>query len=260
MKYILIIFIFTSTFLSANINKIQCEKKGDGYIFAGGECIQYVEFEGDKEGSLNIVVHGAWKNGTNILARYAPFAETLNMNTDITTVAIALPGYSNSSTNNFTGLLNKGSDKPYLVGKTEYIKFMSDLVSKFKMKYKATTINYISHSAGAILGATLTGYTPKLIQNVVCAGGAYNLKDKNNKSSSLISLIDVIDNVDKKTNFLIIYGTKDKISPTQRNIKFHSFLKTNGLNSKLIKVNGAKHLDLDMTDVSVDAISEMLDY
>jgi len=260
MKYLLLIFIITSTFLSANTNKKQCLTKGDGYIFAGGECIQYKDYEGDKDGSLNIVVHGAWKNGTNILARYAPFAETLNMNTDITTVAIALPGYSDSSTNNFTGLLNKGHNKPYLVGKKEYIEFMSDLVLKLKNKYNAKTVNYISHSAGAILGATLTGYSPKLIQNIVCAGGGYDLHKMKENSSDLISLVDVINSVDKSTNFLIIYGTKDTISPSKRNKNFHKFLLEHNLNSKLVEVTDAVHIDLDMTDTSVDAITDMLDY
>jgi len=260
MKYILLMFILTSSLLSETVSKQQCNEKGDGYIYAGEECIQYVEFEGDKEDSLNIVVHGAWKNGSNTLARYAPFAETLNMNTDITTIAVALPGYSKSSTNNFGGLLNKGHGEPSLVGKKEYVAFMSDLILKLKTKYNSTTVNYIGHSAGAFLGATVTGYTPGLIQNIVCAGGGHNIHKSMKNTTSLISLVDVVNNVNKNTKFLIVYGTKDKISPPKRNINFHKFLQNNGLNSTIIKVNGAGHLDLDMTDTSVDAISEMLDY
>ncbi|HIP11438.1 MAG TPA: alpha/beta hydrolase [Arcobacter sp.] len=260
MKYLLLVFVIASSMLSATVSQKQCDTKGEGYIFAGAECIQFVEFEGDVEGSLNIVVHGAWKDGTNTLARYAPFAETLNMNSDITTVAVALPGYSKSSTNNFGGLLSKGHGEPSSVGKKDYVAFMADLVLKLKNKYNATTVNYIGHSAGAILGATVTGYAPGIIQNIVCAGGGHDIHKSMKNTSSLISLVDVISTVDKKTNFLIVYGTKDKISPPQRNINFHDFLIKNGFNSKLIKVDGAAHLDLDMTDTSVDAISEMLDY
>ncbi|VAY87546.1 hypothetical protein MNB_ARC-1_458 [hydrothermal vent metagenome] len=240
------------------VSQIECKSKGDGYIFAGGECIQYIEAEGDKKDTLNIIVHGAWKEGTDTLARYAVFVETINLNTDITTVAVALPGYSQSSTNNFKGLLN-GHNKPTLVGEKKYIVFMNELIKKLKQKYKATTINYIGHSAGAILGATITGYNPKLIQNIVCAGGAYDIHKMMKNSKNLISLIDVVDNVDKSTNFLIVYGTKDTISTSKRNKNFYKALKSKGLNVKLIKVKGAKHLDLDMTSASVDAITQMIE-
>ena len=260
MKYLLSIFIIISSLFSSIIDKNQCKQKGNGYIFAGGECIQYVEFEGDKEGSLNILVHGAWKNGSNTLAHYAPFAETINMNTDITTVAIALPGYSNSSTNNFNGLLSKKDGKISVVGNKHYISFMAKLVNELKSKYNASTVNYIGHSAGAIVGATLTGYTPKLIQNIVCVGGGHDIHKILKNNNKLISLIDLIKNVDKNTNFLIIYGTNDNISPSKRNKNFHKLLVNHNLKSKLIKVQGAKHMDLDMTDTSIEAISTMLDY
>ena len=77
-------------------------------MFAGNECIQYKKFSGDTKGALNIIVHGTWNEGTDTLARYAPFAEDLAMRTDITTIAVALTGYSGSSTNKFPSLSHKG--------------------------------------------------------------------------------------------------------------------------------------------------------
>ena len=182
------------------------------------------------------------------------------MNTDITTVAIALPGYSDSSTNNFNGLLEKNTNRISIIGTKQYITFMSNLVKALKIKYNATTVNYIAHSAGAIVGATLTGYSPKLIQNIICVGGGHNIHKIMKNTKSLISLVDVIKDVDKNTKFLVIYGTKDTVSPSKRNINFYKLLINNGLNAKLIKINNAKHLDLDMTDTSIEAITEMLDY
>ena len=258
LKIVGLISILSLSLFGAKVSQSQCNEKGDGFLFAGGECIQYVEIEGDVEGFLNIVVHGAWKDGTDTLARYSPFAETLNMNTDITTIAVALPGYSKSSTNNFKGLLS-GHDEPSLSGEKKYVEFMSQLITKLKNKYNAKTINYIGHSAGAILGATVTGYSPNLIQNIVCAGGGYDIHSYMKNSENLISLVDVVDNVSKDTNYLIVYGTEDKISPPKRNKDFYSALKEKGLNAKLIEVKDAAHLDLDMTDTSVDAITEMLE-
>ncbi|NQY95189.1 MAG: alpha/beta hydrolase, partial [Campylobacteraceae bacterium] len=40
---------------------------------------------------------------------------------------------------------------------------------------------------------------------------------------------------------------------------FYKFASAKGLNVKLVKVQGAAHLDLDMTDTSVEAIIELLE-
>jgi pimeloyl-ACP methyl ester carboxylesterase len=259
MKKSLLISLLLGCMISlsgAKVSNTQCDTKGDGYFFAGGECIQFVEFEGEKKSFLNIIVHGTWKEGTNILARYAPFAETINMNTDITTVAIALPGYSNSSTNNFLALSHKGIK--HLSANKKYIEFLGSLVLKLKNKYNANTVTYIGHSAGAMIGATLSGLKPNLINNFVLAGGIYNL-DKIKNKSNFISIDSFVNNLNKKTKYLLIYGTKDQISPAKNTIDFYKIAKNNNLDVKLIKVEDAPHLDLDMSDASVDAITDMLD-
>lgn len=179
----------------------------------------------------------------------------MNFNTDLTTIAVALPGYSNSSTNNFEALAHEGVKN--LAAKKEYIEFLSKLVEAFKNKYKATTVNYIGHSAGAMMGATLTGVSPGLIQNIALAGGRYDIH-KDNKSEGLISLVDVLDQVDKNTRFLFIYGTKDKISKPEVTTSFFKIMEDKGFDAKLIKVEGAPHLDLDMTTTAVEAMTEFL--
>ena len=236
----------------AKISQSECSTKGDDFIFAGGECIQYVEFKGDREGYVNIIVHGTWKAGTNTLGRYGPFAENVNMNTDVTTVAIALPGYSSSSTNNFEALAHEGVKN--LSAKKEYIEFLGKLVKAFKDKYNANVVTYIGHSAGAAMGATLTGLEPSLINNIVLAGGSYKTDEKDS-----IKITNVMDSLDKKTKYVLIYGTADKISKPEVTTDFYKVAKANGLDVKLIKVDGAPHLDLDMTDPSLDAITELLE-
>lgn len=257
IKNIFLLLIFCSIFLNANkISKIQCDKKGDSFIFVANECIEYAFFEGEDNEKLNIIVHGTWDKGTNILGRYAPFAENIAMTTDVNTVAVALTGYSNSSTNNFPSLAD---DKIKNLGaKKEYLAFVQKLIKELSKKYKAKSITYIGHSAGCMMGATISGLKPKLIDNLVCAGGIYNIHKKT-QQKDLISAIDIINNIPSNINIVLIYGTKDKISKPKITKEFYSKIKNKVSNVKLIEIKDAVHIDLDMQDSSIDAISELFE-
>lgn len=252
---ITVFFVFMSVLAYANETK--CTAKGNDYIYVENECLELAVVNAEDSESLNIILHGTWDRGTNTLGRYAPFVETLNLITDYTTVAISLPGYSNSTSNIFPALDN---DKiKNLAAKKEYILFVSKAIEKLKQKYNAQKVNFIGHSAGAMIGSTILGLKPELIDNIALVGGRYNIHEvANNKE--LISAIDVIDNISKDTNILLIYGTKDKISKPEVTKEFYKIAKQKGLNVKLIEVKDGVHLDLDMTDSSVEAITELLDY
>ncbi|WP_321315771.1 alpha/beta fold hydrolase [Halarcobacter sp.] len=253
VSLLLLVFVFSLTLEANKISKEECTK--DNFIFAGGECIEYRAYKGESNDRIVVIVHGTWDEGTNTLGRYAPFAETMNMNTDLTTIAVALPGYSGSSTNNFTSLAHKGVKN--LAAKKEYVLFLGKLIKALKEKYNAEEVTYIGHSAGAMMGATLMGLNPDLVQNIALAGGRYDIhKDE---KGDLISLVDVIDDVNKEAKFLFIYGTKDEISKPEVTTSFYKIAQEKGLNAKLVKVEGAGHIDLDMTDASIEAITEMLE-
>ena len=239
------------------VNENQCKEKGDEYIFAGDECIQFYESEGESENSLNVIVHGTWPAGSNTLGRYAPFADSLSMATDVTTVAVSLPGYSDSSTNNFKALSHKGTKN--LAAQKKYIEFLSKLVSSLKKKYNAKNVNYIGHSAGATMGSTLVGYNPGLITTITAAGAVYDIHKDTKNSKDLVSIVDYMDAIDRETKFLLVYGTKDKISEPKLTKDFYKIAKNSGLNATLIEVLDAPHLDLDMADTTVEAIIEMLE-
>lgn len=242
---------------AAKISQEECTAKGDNFIFAGNECIAYKKFSGDDEKSLNIIVHGTWNEGTDTLARYAPFAEDLAMRTDITTIAVALPGYSGSSTNNFTSLVHDGVES--LGAKKEYVEFLGELIKALKTKYEVSKVTYIGHSAGCMMGATLTGLRPMLIENVVCAGGVYDIKKEKPHLKDAISIVDVLDKVDKETKFVLVYGTADDISKPQTTIDFYNLAKEKGFDVKLVEAKDAPHIDLDMTSESIEAITELLE-
>ena len=255
MKKILLLLIVSLTLYGKTITKEQCSSMDD-MIFIQNECINYFVEEGEAEGKLNIIVHGAWKDGTNTLARYTPFASTLSMNTDITTIAFAMPGYSKSSTNNLQGLLHdKGITR---FGKKEYINFLHEVFVAFKSKYKVKEINLIAHSAGAALSATVSAKYPMLIKNIFLAGGRYDLTNHKGQKG-LISVNDYLNNVGTYTNYFIIYGTKDTTSKPKVSIDFYDKLKALNKNVKLLKVEDHAHLDLDMSDESVELISTTLE-
>lgn len=253
--FIAISFLFTSSLYATKVSKEECALKGENFIFAGKECIEFRSFKGDTNEHIMVIVHGTWDEGTNTLGRYAPFAESMNLNTDLTTIAISLPGYSNSSTNHFTSLAHKGIKN--LAAKKEYVLFLGELINALKDKFKAKKVTYIGHSAGAMMGATLIGLKPNLIQNIALVGGRYDIKKE--EKGDLISMVDVIDNIDKNMKIVFIYGTADKISKPEVTTEFFKIAKNKGLNVKLIKVEAAEHIDLDMTDKSVEAIIEMIE-
>jgi len=251
--------LISSSIYANNVSKEQCEKKdNEEFIFAGGECINYFVEEGDIENALTIIVHGAWPVGTNTLARYSTFAANLSMSTDITTVAFSLPGYSKSSQNNLEVLTKKGS-KPRRAGTVEYVEFLGKFIHALKEKFEAKTINVVSHSAGAMMSSTLSAYEPGLIDNLVLAGGAYKSKDIDNVGKNIISVYNYLDKIPKTTNYLLVYGTEDKISKPHKTIDFYNELKSRNINAKLVAAKGHAHVDLDMSDASVDAITEMFE-
>jgi len=252
----LFIVIFASSLQANKVSENECKNLGEDFIFSSGECIQFSSFEGDDNEHIIVIVHGTWDEGTNTLGRYAPFAETMNLNTDLTTIAVALPGYSKSSTNNLKSLSDKSGK--YQAGKKEYVVFLGNLIKDLKKKFEANKVTFIGHSAGARMGAVLMGLEPNLISNIALAGGRYEVREEN-KNDGLIAFKDVIKNANKDAKFLFIYGTEDKISKPEVTTEFFPFAKESGLNAKLIKVEGAAHIDLDMTDESVEAITEMIE-
>ncbi len=250
----LVVVALSFSVVEASVTEDQCSKKGENYIFAGGECIQFAKYKGEGNESLNIIVHGTWDSGTNTLGRYAPFAETINMNTDITTVAVALPGYSNSSTNSLKDLKHDGNS----VYSKNYIEFTAALIKALKEKFNATKVNYIGHSAGASLGVNVVAMYPDLLYSVTAAGGRFDLnKFKEDERANLVTISEHLDSV-KDTKILLVYGTKDTISEPKVTKDFYQLAKKNGVNVKIVEVKGAAHIDLDMTDLSVEAITEMV--
>lgn len=249
--------VLASSLYAGKISKEECNAKTGNFVFAGNECIEYKKFKGEEENKLIIVVHGSWKEGTNILARYAPFAENLSMQTDITTIAVALPGYSGSSTNNFPALLNEQGVKN-LSAKKEYIDFLASLVESLKEKNEASEITYVGHSAGCAMGATLLGVKPNLVSNLLCAGGSYDVHKKTDEKG-LISAVDVLDKISKDVKIALVYGTEDDVSTPQVTIDFYNLAKEKGFNVELVEAKGAPHIDLDMTNASVDALIKLVE-
>ena len=158
---VMVLFFSTSFLFSKTISSEECQQKEDGFIYAGGECINYAMFEGDDNDKLIIIVHGTWDEGSNVLGRYAPFAENVNMSTDLTTIAVALPGYSSSSLNKLKSIGSK--EYNHQAATKEYVEFLEKLVMALKNKYESEEITLIGHSAGAMMSASLAGLNNTLL-------------------------------------------------------------------------------------------------
>lgn len=255
--FLLTVLSLSAGLLAAEVSKDQCVRKGDKYIYAGDECIQFYVADGDKESALTILVHGTWRAGTNTLGRYGPFADNLAMMTDITTVAVALPGYSGSSSNKLKALIHKDKNRPQAATRA-YVEFLGELVLALKKRFNAKEVTLVGHSAGAMMSATLLGLRPGLINNIALAGGKYDIH-KTHKDRTLISAVDVLGKIPKSTKILLIYGTEDTISKPETTIEFYKIAKEAGLNVRLVKAEGAAHIDLDMTDAATEAIVKMVE-
>ena len=258
MKKILLtsIALYTSLLFAKNISHQECQNLKGNYIWSGGECIEYASFLGEAKDKLIVTIHGAWKEGADTLSRYKLFAENLNMETDLTTVAVALPGYSGSSTNKIQALTHN-KNAIHMASTKEYIEFLATLLKDLKEKFNAKELTVVAHSAGALASATLLGYRPNLIQNALLAGGRYDIH-KVDKDKNLISAVDVIDKIPKEIKIVLVTGTKDSISKPEVTKEFYNIAKSKGLNVSLIEIKGATHLDLDMQEQSIEAIKEMV--
>lgn len=249
--------LLTSSLLGSNVSQSDCDAKGEEYIFAGNECMQLKMFEGDDNEHIIVLIHGSWKKGTNILGRYAPFAESINMYTDKTVVAVALPGYSGSSLNHMPVLEHEAKVSPSAT--KEYVEFLGTTIKAVKDKFEAQEITYVGHSAGARMGATLSAMEPGLLKNVVLAGGRYENSATDDKAGA-ISFNNVKDQADKEnTKYVLVYGSVDKISEPKVTIDAYDSMKKDGFNVKLVEAKGAPHLDLEMTNATQEAITALFE-
>ncbi len=254
LKNIFVFILFVSSNLFA-ITKSECLKKGEDFVFVKNECINYKAFVTDED-ALNIIVHGTWDEGTDIIARYSPFAEDISMRTDVSTIALALPGYSESTSENYKAIGNK--EQKNLAATKKYVDFFIALVEELKKEFESTKTTIIAHSAGCMLSATAIGIKPYLVDNLVCAGGVYDIHKKS-PQKGLISAVDVIDKISKDTKIVLIYGSDDKVSTPKMSKDFYNLAKKKGLNVELVEVKNAAHMDLEMQKESLEAIENLFE-
>jgi len=258
MKQLLLIAMILSTSLlfSKTITKNRCQNLKGNYIWSSGECIQYAFYPGEKKDTLIVTIHGAWKEGADTLSHYKLFAENLNMETDLSTIAIALPGYSGSSANHIQALTHN-KNALHTAATKKYIDFLATLLKDLKKKFNAKHLIVVAHSAGALTTAAILGYKPYLIQIALLAGGRYDIHKIDN-DKTLLSATDLIDKIPKETKIILVYGTKDTISNPTVTKEFYKLAKSKDLNVTLIEIKDAPHLDLDMQDKSIEALKKMI--
>jgi len=254
LRYIFILLILLSYSYANKGKPSACDTSKHQFIFSKTECINYVYEEADDEDNLIIFIHGSWKEGSDTLKKYTPFMEDLVLNTDVSTIIIALPGYSKSSSNVFEAISKKGFSS--LIYTKEYLDLIKDVILRLKKKYKKKTLTLVAHSAGASLATTLYGYDNTLIQNMIAIAGSYNTDPAN---KDLYSANKTYKNINKKSKLVLIYADNDKISPPNKSTDFYALVKKEKVLVKLIEVKNAAHLNLELRDEVMDEILEVFE-
>jgi len=255
-KTITILFLLLTNVYAKNSIQNLCETKKDTFIFVSQECINYSYEEGEDENNLIVILHGSWKNGSDVLKKYETLAENIVFNTDVSTITIAMPGYSKSSKKHFSLLDNK--EYKYLVYTKEYVHLLKNILLTLKTKYKKTSLTLLAHSAGASLGTTLYAYDPSVINTMISLAGNYVLPLKY-KNKKLFAAKAYIKNIHTTNNLVLVSGDKDKISPPKLSQDFYTLLKKQNLKVKLLEVKNANHFELENSEEVMQVLINSLE-
>lgn len=233
-------------------------KNSGAYIFANGECLKYKSFNGKKSDEINILIHGSWQRGQDPIGyRYSDLAESMAHSTSITSIALATPGYSGSTSNFYKDMSwKKGRVIP---AEESFTKIMVSAIENLKKKYNAKKVNLFGKSSGAMIGGIISGYKPGLVDKYVLIGGAYNIYNTYRHNGwgkinpGLISSTNFVSKVKKDARFLIVAGENDdKASPLFAK-NYVTYLNDEGIKADVLVIKGAGHSSLETNAEVLDA-------
>ena len=177
----------------------------------------------------------------------------------ITTIAVAMTGSGNSTSNRFNGMpWDRDCNQKWL--EQDHIDFVAELLENIKNKYNKKNLYVIGKSNGGTLASVIAGTHPGLIQKVVGMAGGYDMKEwcrygHNKYSGSYLTDTHVSKNI-KGTKFFLQVGDKDKTTASIHVAKtFHNRLQKLGVPSELKIYPGYDHNIEYETDVKDDAAS-----
>lgn len=249
----------------ANYKK-ECNKlqQTGNFVFGRGECLNYYVVNGTKKDEINILIHGSWERGSDPLEdKYNYLADEFATKTSITSIALAMPGYSESTNNRYQDMSWR-ENKTVIPAEEEFIKIVSQAIQNLKNKYNAKKVNIYGHSSGAMIGGILSGYTPGLIDKYILLGGAYDIyhtyrfNNWGTKNSGLISSVDFVSEVDKNAKYLVIAGENDKKADPSFAENYVKLLKEEGIKAKVLVIKGVGHSGLEVNDEVLEASFEFL--
>jgi predicted esterase len=244
-------------------NQIKKEKSQYNFVFAEGECLNYSISKGMNNDKINILIHGSWPKGMDPLSiLFDEIAENLTKNTEITSIAIATPGYSESTSNRYSEL-SWGNNR-IIPAEEEFIKIIAKAIEELKIKYKAKEVNLYGKSSGAMIGGIISGYKPGLIDRYILIGGSYDpyYTYKYNGWGTLgyghLTSVQYIPNVDKNAKFLLIAGEKDDKAPPIFAKQYKEQLNKAGINAEVVIIKDAKHSQLERNSEVLDVSYKFL--
>ncbi|UGU18332.1 alpha/beta hydrolase [Sinomicrobium kalidii] len=166
-------------------------------------------------------------------------------------VAILRPGYTDPQDHTSNGIRGLTTGDNYT---PEVIEAVSEVIEKLKKKYNPSRTLVIGHSGGAAITGNLIGLKPGLTDVAVlvscpCDVAAWRAHMRNKQplnpfwylNVKSISPVEVVKNIGRDTEIMVISGENDKITPLKFSRKYYEALTTSGLKASFISLPDEGH-------------------
>lgn len=208
--------------------------------------IQYVLFDGDKEGAI-VFIHGdadtpKWqKKIIDSDSSFYEIGERLSKETGKAVAVLARPGFGKSFGRIKGKMAEYSSTHKHVNGTVQGIHGIID-TNGF------TNVTILGFSSGARLGATYALREPANVKRAVFYDGNYNLvlsqklkgKSRKIKTHTEKDLEEIT--TPSNVEFILMYGEKSKMVNPKVTKQFNEKMSEKGFNVTLIGVPGAKHM------------------
>lgn len=271
LKYFVVIaslFITIHCYSQKPANKCS-EKDSSQWATTSLGCLHFYAFKNDSlsfHPNLIIVLHGD-APFNNPGYQYAMAKQIAKQNQNTVAVGVLRPGYTDPDGNTSDGIRGLTTGDNYTL---ENIKALSEVIQHLKSIYHPKQTVLVGHSGGAAIAADIIALQPELLQKAVLVSCPCDLITWRNYMSQQqptvlqwkepvksISPLNVIGNIHKSTEVVIITGLKDNIAPSTLSVAYYKTLQRYGVKSELISVPEKGH-EILLNDSVFVAIKNLL--
>ena len=256
------LFLIISVLSSCNANSQNnnCEKNDTlNYITTQHGCLFVKVFKSDSitlKPNLFIIIHGdAPFNPPSYQYKLSQKLSEQVKNTII--VSVLRPGYKDNESNKSDGKRGQTTGDNYT---QEVINSLTEVIKELKIRFKPSKTIIAGHSGGAAISADIVSLTTQLVDKSILVSCPCDV-EAFRKSMALkqpfyrawrdsvksISPIDVIKNINRNADIILIHGQEDDIVPFEIAENYFKKLKQNNIKVELIPIENAGH-EIFLTD------------